>query len=152
MSKELEALEHIYYGSQEYGETDKYYKYLKNYFESIDNAKPSEALRELENLGTHGIEYREPFELGFTKSMPFKSTKEFKIIKQALLKAQEQEKVLEIIKEKRIDLQLIRIADNVEWYNKEYIYRHEIEYLNRDEVLTYQISQEEFDLLKRWLG
>ena len=64
----------------------------------------------------------------------------------------EYKRVLEIIKEKRVDCQLIRIADNVEWYNKEYIYRHEIEYLNRDEVLTYQISQEEFDLLKRWLG
>ena len=60
--------------------------------EAIDNAKPSEALRELENLGTHGIEYREPFELGFTKSMPFKSTKEYNTIKQALIKAQEQEK------------------------------------------------------------
>ena len=64
----------------------------------------------------------------------------------------EYKRVLEIIKEKRVDGQLIRIADNVEWYNKEYIYRHEIEYLNRDEVLTYQISQEEFDLLKRYFG
>ena len=50
MNKEyLEALEHVYYGSQGYGETDKYYKYLKEYLESIDNANPSEALECLES-------------------------------------------------------------------------------------------------------
>lgn len=50
MTKELEALEHIYYGSQGYGETDKYYKYLKEYLEQIDNAKPSEALECLKHI------------------------------------------------------------------------------------------------------
>ena len=57
--------------------------------EAINNANPSEALECLEKLATHRIEYREAFEFGFTKTMPFKSTIEFTTIKQALLKAQE---------------------------------------------------------------
>ena len=109
--------------------------------ESIDNANPSEVLRALENLGTHGIEYREPFELGFTKSMPFKSTKEFKIIKQALIKAQENEKVLEILKKKEIDTFMLMLCDNVEQYNS-----------GLKNKPNRQLTQEEFDLLKRWLG
>lgn len=54
--------------------------------EAIDSSKPSEALECLEKLGTHRIEYKEGFELGFTKTMPFKSTMEYKTIQQALLK------------------------------------------------------------------
>lgn len=142
--------------------------------EAIDNANPSEALECLEEMYEVSCDSRKPeYNL-------------YETIKQALLKAQEQdfnyknivipffdelvkllgindtdemldkikeqEKVLEIIKEKRVDEQLIRIADNVEWYNKNYIYRHEIEYLNRDDVLAYQLTAEEFDTLKRWLG
>lgn len=55
----------------------------------------SKELECLEKLGTHRIEYKEGFELGFTKTMPFKNTTEYKIIKQSLLEKQELEKKLE---------------------------------------------------------
>lgn len=77
MSKEyLEALEHIYYGSQGYGEIDKYYKYLKEYLESIDNSEPSEALECLEEMWELSCDSRKP---EYTL---------YETIKQALLKAQ----------------------------------------------------------------
>ena len=79
----LEALEHIYYGSQGYGETDKYYKYLKEYLESIDNANPNEALKCLK-LIEDAIETK--MGLGVVNAYLINT------IKQALLKAQEQEK------------------------------------------------------------
>ena len=64
------------------------------YLEAIENADPSEALECLEKLGTHRIEYCESFELGSTRTMPFKSTIEYKTIQYALLKAQETKKNL----------------------------------------------------------
>ena len=87
MSKELEELEHIYYGSQGYGETDKYYKHLKEYLESIDNSNPSEALELLGFMGNFII----PTALG-NKHLKDFCDKEFAIIKQALLKAQKEHK------------------------------------------------------------
>ena len=98
MSKELEALEDIAIyncnGVLQISDTEEYeiIKKALQRLEAIDNAKPSEALECLEELGTHRIEYREGFELGYTKTMPFKSTIEYKIIQQTLLKAQEQKK------------------------------------------------------------
>ena len=59
---------------------------------SIKDVNFKEALECLQKLGTRRIEYREGFELGFTKTMPFKSTREFKIIEHALFKPQENEK------------------------------------------------------------
>ena len=114
------------------------YQKMCQRLESIDNANPSEALRELENLGTHGIEYREPFELGFTKSMPFKSTKEFKIIKQALIKAQEQEKVLSIIKEKNVDFDTLTDSEALDDYNSKMNWSYR------------RLTEEEFNTLKEW--
>lgn len=93
MSKELEALEFICKILKEKGIDIKWlfkeqYNTIKQRLESIDNSNPREALECLEELGTHRIEYREGFELGYTKTVPFKSTKEYKSIQQALLKAQ----------------------------------------------------------------
>ena len=88
MGKELEALEHIYYGSQGYGETDKYYKFLKEYLESIDNANPSEALGCLERVKdylSNVYDYKEIIE---------EVRKDIDNIKQALLKAQEPKQYL----------------------------------------------------------
>jgi len=86
MSKELEALEHIYYGSQGYGETDKYYKYLKNYLQSIDNTKPSEALEELEQDIKGRVILAENRQLKLCA-----------VIKQALIKSQENARLKEIL-------------------------------------------------------
>ena len=135
MSKELEELEHIYYGSQGYGETDKYYKHLKEYLESIDNANPSEALELLGFMGNFII----PTALG-NKHLKDFCDKEFAIIKQALLKAQKEHKALEIIKEKNVDIRWIEVCDTVKDYNK-----------GRDEHLNYELTKEEFNLLKEVL-
>lgn len=149
MSKELEALERLYKCNDDdytLGYQQHDYKLLHQALqrlESIDNAKPSKALEGLENLGTNGIEYREPFELGFTKSMPFKSTREFKIIKQALIKAQEQEKVLEIIIEKGVDVATFNTYQTVIEYNWS---------IRFEKHKRKELTQEEFELLMEWLG
>ena len=82
----LDALEHVYYGSQGYGETDKYYKYLKDYLESIDNANPSEALECLKALQSIHDKYSMPL------TEHVYSFDYIKTIKQVLIKQQEQEK------------------------------------------------------------
>ena len=60
-------------------------------------------------------------------------------LQKALLKAQEQEKVLEIIFKKNVSIFWVRECKNVEEYN-----------YNIPDYL--QLIQEEFDLLKRWLN
>ena len=69
----------------------------------------------------------------------------FNTIKQALIKAQEQEKVLNIIKNKDVDMFNLKIAllqNSVDVYNSSI----PIEYEGN------KLTQEEFELLKRWLG
>ena len=65
---------------------------------------------------------------------------ELRTIEQALLKAQEQEKVLEIIEEKKVDIGLLKRSENwLDYYTR---VKHKI---GKDTELT----EEEFDLLKR---
>ena len=140
MSNEyLEALKKI---KQEFGCDPEYYG-LGSYFEiiengfkrleSIDNAKPNEALEKLLDGYSKGIAGRSYYDT----------------IKQALLKAQEQEKVLEIIKEKRV---------NVEWFWNDFVdngfgYHYYLEKWYKYQSTDKQkLTKEEFDLLKRWLG
>ena len=59
-------------------------------------------------------------------------------IKQALLKAQEMEKILKIIKEKKVNILLLELTENVEEYNERI-------------VPNGKLTEEEFDLLKRWV-
>lgn len=135
---------------------DKVFReYQKMYqrLEAIDNANPSEALDCLESMSNEEALFRsilskstvymggeriDDFSYKSTIGNMFKGA--IPIIKQALLKAQEQEKVLEIIKEKNVDILLIKNKDNVNQYN-EYIE-------DEDDRLT----EEEFDLVKRWVG
>ena len=60
---------------------------------------------------------------------------------QALLKSQEQEKVLEILFEKNVDIIMIRMSETLDKYNR-MIYKDNF---NRKELTT-----KEFDLLKRY--
>ena len=62
-------------------------------------------------------------------------------INKALLKAQENEMVLEILKKKEIDTFMLMLCDNVEQYNS-----------GLKNKPNRQLTQEEFDLLMRWLG
>lgn len=52
-------------------------------------------------------------------------------------------KVLEIIKEKNVDLYLVKQARNLEEYNH---------WISKRGSGYYQLTPEEFELLKRWLG
>jgi hypothetical protein len=66
-----------------------------------------------------------------------------KTVEQALLKAQEQEKVLDIIFEKEVDLRDLKAYFKLERGLQEY---------NRHQYKENELTEEEFDLLKRWLG
>lgn len=100
--------------------------------EAIDNAEPSEALECLHTIA---------FNTQFIAGMNFGN--ELITIKQALLKAQEQEKVLKIINEKCVDMFNLKIAllqNSVDVYNSSI----PIEYEGN------KLTQEEFELLKQY--
>jgi len=145
--KYLEALGKNIRYKKEYIGNDTYRLYLKKNeiellekylteLEAIDNAKPSEAL---ELVG-----YLKDYLLNMIPYCDWLND-----IEKYILKAQEQEKVLEIIKEKRVDLSYLRCCfeDNqsVERYN-EYIRNKTMVYDHEEEL-----TQEEFELLKRYL-
>ena len=97
----------------------------------IENANPSKALKESEEI----VEY-----ITEDKKVKYKSTILFdcKIIKQYILKSQEQEKVLEIIFEKKVDIIYLKDSNNVDEYNSHF------------GCVVCKLTKEEFDLLKRW--
>ena len=108
---------------------------IKQHLESIDNANHSEALECLEKLMDS---YNARSWLNVRKT----EKEEYNTIKQALIKAQEQEKVLEIIKEKGVDVGYLKTCKTLEEYNSNC--------WNDDEDFNKKITQEEFDLLKRY--
>ena len=150
MSKGLEALKRIrqetcpatYMADFDKNQCcDDIEKELKR-LEKIENAKPTKALECLENYKKHsricGIGY-DVYD------------KWFDTIKQALLKAQEQEKVLDVIKEKNVDIALLKECKNVHEYNIE-VTSHNENLIKPLEWWTRKhLTQEEFELLKRWL-
>lgn len=91
--------------------------------EAIDQAKPSEALKCLERMWCDLPQYYE---------------EEYNTVKQALLKAQEQEKVLSIIKEKNVDMDILTDVDTLEEYNSKMNWSYR------------RLTQEEFSTLKEW--
>ena len=133
MTKEKESLEGMFNlikSQSSFEEAQKYYDILDeaiNRLEAIDNANPSEALECLDKLLD-----------GYSKGMAGRSY--YDTIKQALLKAQEQEKVLSIMFTKTVSIFQLSCCKNVDEYN-------DLKF-NDNEKLT----KDEFDLLKRWLG
>jgi len=120
----------------------------------IDNANSSEALERLEEIGkTIMFTDEETLE---SKTLKEIMPNHYKNIKQAIIKAQEQEKVLSIIKEKCLtNCNLALVEDNVHYEN----YCKEFEYFlnkynespNGFEITKEDLlAQEEFELLKRW--
>ena len=127
--------------------------------ESIDNANPSEALKTLEDLrkqvsfaNSDGCIFNDIYE---------DIIRDIEIIKQALINEQEQEKeidrlenqcldvlgdnirlkkVLEIIKERQVDVFHLMRSETVEEYNKIW------------DSSKYCLTQEEFELLKAYFG
>lgn len=113
---------------------------IQRYLEAIDNAKPSKALNELEKV----IEEITISNADLRNTL--KTSVLIATIKQALIKSQEQEKVLEVIWEKPFasasTINYIRInKDNPNMLN----YEH---YCMTIDV-KYRVNEEEFDLLKR---
>ena len=104
MSKELEAFKKVKNNSsKEVVEAFDIIEKGLQRLEAIDNAKPSEALNGLEYICKILNEKRIDIKWLFKG--------DYDTIKQALLKAQEQEKVLNIIKEYQVDIWLLKQCD-----------------------------------------
>ena len=101
--------------------------------EAIDNAKPSEALEEL--FKTSYFCSKEEYD---------KINSCYDSIKQALIKAQEQEKVLSIVFEKNVDVLELRIL--IKHHNDRMV----LKLYNRQYKKEWQLTQEEFNLLKEY--
>ena len=146
----------------------------KEYLEAIDNAKLSEAWitiyhyndEIIHNMGSEYVEnpLKEELDIVNNALLELKAIKEAKpsealkcldkmydthilknvycyhTIKQYILKAQEQEKVLSIIKEKNVDFDTLTDSEALDDYNSKMNWSYR------------RLTQEEFDLLKRWLG
>ena len=113
-------------------------KQVLDYLKAIEKSKPSEALECLlrfKNFFTDRAR-KEP-------DNPFndKWLENIDIIKQALIKSQEQEKVLEILFEKNVDIIMIRMSETLDKYNR---------MIYKDNFNRKELTQEEFDLLKRY--
>lgn len=112
------------------------YDILKAYLESIDKTKTSETLECLGNLERHFLnKWKQSY---YLEEKP-KELNDIITIKQALLKVQDQEKVLEIIKERQVDIYHLNKSSTVEEYNEVW------------DGAKYCLTKEEFDLLKEWL-
>jgi hypothetical protein len=69
-------------------------------------------------------------------------------LKNKLLKAQEQEKVLEIIKEKNVDVLVIKESKTLEEYNRN---AWEVEHYGKFKGYRLQLTQEEYNSIKEML-
>lgn len=101
---------------------------------AIKEANPSEALEDFEKMIQQVFQVDSEFEIYRDK------------VKQHILKSQEQEKVLRIVFEKRINVDkfVMDFINDEKFYGYEYY---------KENYLRYGIgllTQEEFDLLKRW--
>lgn len=160
MSKELKALNYVWYNyyTEELNQ-DEVEQIEKNLnivqdglkrLESIDNANSNKALECLENHKNMMIENNGDF-------IAFECLKIYSVCKQALLKAQEQEKVLEILKEKPLSLLVFK---TFKIYDKDGVLEIDYQYFvdchkaiseELDEEAQEQVAtKEEFELLKRY--
>ena len=99
--------------------------------DSIDNVNSNDAIKCLTGLEKEIIQ-RDGRITDFLKI-------KFDIIKQALIKAQEQEKVLNIMKDKWVNVAVLIHSKAVEEYNN-------------TAHTPYNLAQEEFELLKRYFA
>ncbi len=161
MEKEFEALNYLYNDLRlmkclDIGEEAKVksaYNCLHQALtelKTIKEANPSEAMDKLEGLG-FGL-WNEDKSITSINGHYFKNA--YDIIKQALLNAQEQDKVLEIIKEhltfEDSGIEVVKVFINDKEETK-YI----IKVTSKDTGATIHIhldTEEEFDLLKRYLN
>ncbi len=102
--------------------------------QAIKSAEPSEALDKFDYIGNDiKFAYDDDY-------VSYDYTDDVEYIKNTLIKAQEQEKVLSIIKEKNVDIKFFKRCKTVEEYN---------DYCDEFDGEK-PLVQEEFDTLKRW--
>ena len=164
MSKELEALDELFaYNTaflpkRSFERVQKYFDIIEpalQRLEAIDNAKPNEALECLKRLDIT-IRYSTIDDEGHSLKEPRKMInsfdEEFTTIKKALIKAQEQEKVIKIVFEKRVDIPYLYELFECIKQGKDTIESALKQYNDsvKNGVNAHQLTQEEFDLLKRY--
>lgn len=115
--------------------------------EAIDNANPSEALKYLENMiDTFLVENKNKIEFNkvnnYDCELLEERRKDLESYKQALIKAQEQGKVLEILFKKQVDLGWL-------WYCIHECVNSLNEYNKKMPIEKFKLTQEEFNLLKK---
>lgn len=103
----------------------------------IKESKPSEALEKLDKINNYLNDVYD------YKEIEAERRKDIDTIKQALIKAQEQEKVLKIIFEKNVNIGLVKVLGSVGQYNQTYVY-------DNMRNVKWCLTEEEFDLLKRY--
>ena len=133
---------------------DKYPKQIKilkqalQRLEAIDNANSSKALKYVNGkIADLEDDLQHYTMVDKDKCKEFyirENLKQLNTIKQALIKAQEQENVLEIIKEKKVDIW--KFIDN-----GIFNYSYDDYYFCWNYYSCKKLTQEEFDLLKSWL-
>lgn len=117
-------------------------------YEAIKNTNPSEALECLEDIYRNGVFISDYDALGkqHPTNISPKTNKSFdeqcKTIKQSLLKAQEQEKVLEIIVKKNVDIEYIKTC----FYDEKGGLKEYNAWVGHDE--DKELTEEEFITLK----
>lgn len=102
--------------------------------EAIDNSNPSKALKGLKHIKKYYV----------PEPCTATTYNYLEIIEQSLLKTQEQEKVLEIVFEKRIDLESFYAT----FIENDYDYNYYEEMYGT--YGKYKLTEEEFNLLKRY--
>ena len=114
--------------------------------ESIDNAEPSEALKTLEVLNKIISPLLEPVLAEYKDDLGDKITANYFALKQSLLKAEKELKALEIIKKKSVWVG--RLKSLFRKYNNNL---DVLRFYNANMWVDYQITKEEFNLLKEVL-
>jgi len=104
--------------------------------EAIENASPNEALKGLKHIKKYYV----------PEPCTATTYNYLEIIEQSLLKAQENEKVLEIVFEKRIDLERFYVT----FIENDYDYNYYEEMYGT--YGKYKLTEKEFELLKRYFG
>lgn len=166
----------LYYSPNQIPDVDKWHETIEQALqrlESIDNAEPSEALECLEKTISPLLE---PILAEYEDDLSDKITANYFALKQTLIKSQRQEediihykgtianlrrdnallkelnaeykKVLDIIKEKRVNIEYLRQSHNVREYNSKItVIIDGIKYAKSE---ARKLTEEEFKLLKRY--
>ena len=123
-----------------------------NELQAIKEAKPSEALKTLEILDNTISPLLEPILAEYEDDLSDKITANYFVLKQALLKAQEQEKVLNSIIE-HLSFKDSGTEEYIDFRTNQKVKKYMFEIESKDTGVTIHIhldTQEEFELLKRY--